>query len=102
MCSPPAGGQFKRQQSSFRDSISSNGKFPPEAGRYHLVVSLACPWAHRALIVRKLKGLDKVIDVSYVHPHMGSKGWTFSGESGTKPRPERVSRSGILPGSEVT
>jgi len=73
-------GQFKRQQSSFRDSISSSGKFPPEAGRYHLVVSLACPWAHRALIVRKLKGLDKIIDVSYVHPHMGSKGWTFSGE----------------------
>lgn len=56
-----AGGQFKRQVSSFRDTIDKNGKFPPEAGRYHLVVSLACPWAHRALILRKLKGLDKLI-----------------------------------------
>ncbi|KAK9898452.1 hypothetical protein P389DRAFT_182787 [Cystobasidium minutum MCA 4210] len=74
------GGQFKRQVSSFRDTIDKNGKFPPEAGRYHLVVSLACPWAHRALIVRKLKGLDKLIDVSTVHPHMGGQGWSFSGE----------------------
>lgn len=61
---PPPGGQFKRQTSSFRDCISKDGKFPPEAGRYTLVVSLACPWAHRALIVRDLKGLDKVMGMS--------------------------------------
>ena len=58
------GGQFKRQQSSFRDTISKDGKFPPEKGRYHLVVSLACPWAHRALITRKLKGLEEILRAS--------------------------------------
>lgn len=74
------GGQFKRQQSSFRDTVSKDGKFQPEKGRYHLVVSLACPWAHRTLIVRHLKGLQDVISVSTVHPHMGGKGWSFDGE----------------------
>jgi len=74
-------GHFKRQQSSFRDTISKDGKFPPEKGRYHLVVSLACPWAHRSLITRKLKGLEDIIPVSVVHPHMSTKGWTFSGEN---------------------
>lgn len=51
-------GSFKRQVSSFRDHIEPNGKFPAEKGRYHLYVSYACPWAHRALIVRQLKGLE--------------------------------------------
>ena len=51
-------GAFKRQVSSFRDHIEPGGRFKPEKGRYHLYVSLACPWAHRALIVRNLKGLQ--------------------------------------------
>ncbi|GAA6059254.1 hypothetical protein JCM10212_006647 [Sporobolomyces blumeae] len=70
-------GEFRRQQSTFRDAIEPNGQFPPEKGRYVLYVSLACPWAHRALIVRKLKGLEAFFDVSIVHPHMGALGWSF-------------------------
>lgn len=77
-------GEFRRQVSSFRDEIKEGGKFEPEKGRYHLYVSLACPWAHRTLIMRKLKGLEEFIDVSIVHPHMGEKGWAFNsaGEGG--------------------
>ncbi|GAA5824259.1 hypothetical protein JCM11251_001584 [Rhodosporidiobolus azoricus] len=70
-------GQFRRQASSFRDKIEVNGKFPPEKGRYLLYVSLACPWAHRTLIARKLKGLEEYIDVATVHPFMGALGWSF-------------------------
>ncbi|GAA5826930.1 hypothetical protein JCM3770_006309 [Rhodotorula araucariae] len=70
-------GQFRREQSKFRDSISVGGTFPPEEGRYVLYVSLACPWAHRTLIVRKLKGLERFIDVVTVHPFMGNLGWSF-------------------------
>ncbi|WRT63620.1 uncharacterized protein IL334_000543 [Kwoniella shivajii] len=80
-------GDFKRQVSSFRDVIEPNGKFPPEKGRYHLYVSLACPWAHRALIVRQLKGLEEFIDVSVVHPHMLEKGWHFA-TSSENPSPQ--------------
>ncbi|KAL7419700.1 S-glutathionyl-(chloro)hydroquinone reductase [Cryptotrichosporon argae] len=79
-------GSFKRQVSSFRDAIEEGGKFPPEKGRYHLYVSLACPWAHRALIVRQLKGLESFIDVSTVHPHMLEGGWHFvTPENAAKP-----------------
>ncbi|WYZ46422.1 hypothetical protein EsH8_IX_000647 [Colletotrichum jinshuiense] len=72
-------GEFKRQQSSFRDSISreQGAKFPPEKGRYHLYVSYACPWACRTLITRKLKGLEDIISYSVVHWHLGEKGWRF-------------------------
>ncbi|GAA6049179.1 hypothetical protein NBRC10513_003290 [Rhodotorula toruloides] len=70
-------GQFRRQASTFRDKIEVGGKYPPEEGRYVLYVSLACPWAHRTLIVRKLKGLEKFIDVAVVHAHMGALGWSF-------------------------
>lgn len=73
-------GEFKRQESSFRSFISrdpSVSSFPPEKGRYHLYVSYACPWATRALIVRKLKGLEDFISFSSVHWHMGEKGWRF-------------------------
>lgn len=70
-------GQFRRQASVFRDKIQVGGKFPPEEGRYTLYVSLACPWAHRTLIVRKLKGLERFIDVVTVHPIMLSQGWSF-------------------------
>ena len=77
-------GKFVRQDSMFRDSISSeaDSKFKPEKGRYHLYVSLACPWAHRTLIFRALKGLEEYIDVSVVSPDMLDKGWVFDGYEG--------------------
>jgi len=79
-------GKFKRQESLFRDWITAdgspapggNGGFKAEAGRYHLYVSLACPWAHRTLILRQLKGLEGVISVSVVEPLMLEHGWAFS------------------------
>ncbi|CUH39745.1 Glutathionyl-hydroquinone reductase YqjG [Jannaschia seosinensis] len=79
------GGKFVRSTSGFRNWITADGSpgpsgeggFPAEAGRYHLYVSLACPWAHRTLIFRKLKGLEDLIAVSAVHPDMLSDGWTF-------------------------
>ncbi|MCJ1247717.1 S-glutathionyl-(chloro)hydroquinone reductase [Trapelia coarctata] len=72
-------GEFKRGQSAFRNWISKKpgAEFPPEQGRYHLYVSYACPWAHRTLIARKLKGLESIIDFTTVHEHMGEKGWRF-------------------------
>lgn len=74
----PKDGAFKRQVSSFRETISPNHPvFKPANGRYWLYVSLACPWAHRTLITRALKGLTSVIGVSVVHWHMDSKGWKF-------------------------
>lgn len=79
------GGRFERQASRFRNFVTADGTpgpsgeggFAAEAGRYHLYVSLACPWAHRTLIVRKLKTLEEVISVSVVDPYMGAEGWTF-------------------------
>jgi putative glutathione S-transferase len=73
------GGKFERQASQFRSTISTEqgAEFPVESGRYHLYVSLACPWAHRALIFRKLKGLESHIEVSVVSPDMLDKGWEF-------------------------
>ncbi|EMR61380.1 putative glutathione s-transferase gst3 protein [Eutypa lata UCREL1] len=72
-------GNFKRPDSSFRNWVSAEpgARFPPEKGRYHLYVSYACPWAHRTLIARKLKGLEDFISFSVVHWHMGEKGWPF-------------------------
>ncbi len=74
-----SGGRFQRQESQFRKEVTSDGAsgFKAEPGRYHLYVSLACPWAHRTLIFRKLKGLEDVIPVSVVHWHMGETGWEF-------------------------
>lgn len=82
------GGAFKRADSVFRNWItpdgaagaSGEGGFPAEAGRYHLYVSYACPWAHRTLIFRALKGLGDLIDVSVVHPDMLDDGWTFQAD----------------------
>ncbi|KAJ2712685.1 S-glutathionyl-(chloro)hydroquinone reductase [Coemansia spiralis] len=76
-------GRFHRQTSSFRSFVeaSPDAEFPAEAGRYHLYVSLACPWAHRTLIVRKLKGLEDVIGVSVVHYLLGPNGWEFASPS---------------------
>jgi putative glutathione S-transferase len=73
-------GEFKRPEQHFRDKISPQGPFQPEKNRYHLYVSYACPWAHRSLIMRKLKGLEQVISVSVVSPYMLDQGWTFKNE----------------------
>jgi glutathionyl-hydroquinone reductase len=78
-------GRFVRPDTSFRNWITPDGTrgpsgaggFRAESGRYHLYVSLACPWAHRTLIFRKLKGLEGLIGVSVVNWHMGEDGWTF-------------------------
>ncbi|MEM6789021.1 MAG: glutathione S-transferase family protein [Myxococcota bacterium] len=72
-------GKFVRPETSFRDAVRADGStaFTPDSGRYHLYVSLACPWAHRVLIVRALAGLEPHIDVSVVHPDMLGEGWTF-------------------------
>lgn len=77
-------GKFVRQDSKFRHTISKEdgSEFTPESGRYHLYVSLACPWAHRTLIFRKLKGLEKHISVSVVSPDMLDNGWVFGGYDG--------------------
>lgn len=73
-------GEFVRNPSSFRNWITRDGSsgFPAESGRYHLYVSYACPWAHRSLIMRKLKGLEDVISVDVVDYFMGEKGWRFN------------------------
>jgi putative glutathione S-transferase len=78
------GGKFKRQESAFRNWLSNDGStpFPAEAGRYHLYVSLACPWAHRALIFRAIKGLEDMISVSVVHWRMLENGWEFAADQG--------------------
>jgi putative glutathione S-transferase len=90
------GGRFVRKESAFREFIRADGSTPhrPEAGRYHLYVSLACPWAHRTLIFRKLKKLEATISVSVVDPHMGSEGWVFSQEPGAIP--DSVNRAARL------
>jgi putative glutathione S-transferase len=79
------GGRFVRQASRFRNRVTADGSsgFPAEAGRYHLYVSLACPWAHRTLIVRHLKGLEEVVSVSVVEPVMGGDGWAFGSAGAT-------------------
>lgn len=82
-------GSFQRESAQRRHWITADGQggFAAEADRYHLYVSLACPWAHRTLILRKLKGLENLIDVSVVSWLMGEDGWTFDtalGSTGDK------------------
>ncbi|KAH7015862.1 glutathione S-transferase [Ilyonectria destructans] len=81
------GGNFTRPQSAFRDVVSRdpNSKFMAGKGRYALYLSPGCPWAHRTLIVRLLKGLEDVIDVYQVHLTLGPDGWFFSGEGDSLP-----------------
>ena len=89
----PTGGRFVRKDASFRNWITSDGSpassgaggFKAEAGRYHLYVSLACPWAHRTLIMRALKRLEDKISVSVVHWLMAENGWTFANGAGVVP-----------------
>ncbi len=80
-------GRFQRNPTTFRDRITADGSsgFPAEVDRYHLYVSYACPWAHRTLIVRELKGLSDAISISAVDPYMGDNGWKFSDFPGTIP-----------------
>lgn len=82
-----SGGEFIRTETSFRHKVTADGSsnFPAESGRYHLYVSLACPWAHRTLIFRRLKKLESVISVSVVQAFMGENGWTFTDTSGAFP-----------------
>ena len=88
-------GRFVRAESRFRNWVTPDGAagpsgdagFKAEPGRYHLYVSYACPWAHRALIFRALKGLEEMISVSVVHWHMAEKGWTFEPGPGVVPDP---------------
>jgi glutathionyl-hydroquinone reductase len=74
------GGEFIRPDVQFRDRITADGSsgYPAEAGRYHLYVSLACPWAHRTIVFRRLKRLEEVISMSIVEPVMWKAGWAFS------------------------
>ncbi|WP_419206960.1 glutathione S-transferase family protein [Photobacterium leiognathi subsp. mandapamensis] len=84
------GGKFERKASSFRNWITKDGSagitgeagFKAESNRYHLYVSLACPWAHRAIIYRQLKGLDSIIPMSVVNAYMGENGWNFEAGDG--------------------
>src|SRR5690606_32025654 len=89
------GGRFVRSDAQFRNWVTADGTagpsgeggFKAQPGRYHLYVSLACPWANRTLIFRALKGLESMISVSVVNPYMGSNGWTFEPAPGVVPDP---------------
>lgn len=95
-----SGGRFQRQESRFRNWITSDGSpgptgsggFKAEPGRYHLYVSYACPWAHRTLIFRNLKGLAGMIDISVVNWYMGENGWSFESGPGVVPDPIHQAR----------
>lgn len=91
-----SGGRFVRQDAAFRNWVTPDGTpgptgtsgFTAEAGRYHLYVSLACPWASRTLIYRKLKGLEDMIPLSVTHWHMGADGWSFAPDEGVIAEPD--------------
>jgi glutathionyl-hydroquinone reductase len=93
-------GQFVRRDSAFRNWITPDGRpgptgqdgFRATSGRYHLYVSLACPWAHRTLIMRALKGLENIIPISVTHWLMADHGWTFAAAEGVIPDPLYNSR----------
>lgn len=88
-----SGGNFVRESAQFRNWITPDGSsgprgvggFAAEPGRYHLYVSLACPWAHRTVIFRRLKGLEDLVGLTIVHPHMLENGWEFDRETGGDP-----------------
>ncbi len=74
-----AAGEFTRQEDTFRDWVTADGKsgYPAASGRYHLYVSWACPWAHRTIIVRKLKKLEIIVGMTVVDPIRDERGWAF-------------------------
>ena len=88
-------GRFVRPDAPFRNWVTASGEagpsgaggFKAEGGRYHLIISLACPWAHRTLIFRRLKGLEGMISLSVVHWLLGERGWTFDPGPGVIPDP---------------
>ena len=82
-------GRFERTVSSFRDRVTAapDGDFAAAPGRYHLYVAWACPWAHRTVIVRRLKGLEDVISLSAVAPEISDQGWLFDADGETGPDP---------------
>ncbi len=89
------GGEFVRVESAFRNWVTPDGRpgptghdgFAAARGRYHLYVSLACPWAHRTMIMRVLKGLEEIVSISVTHWLMGDQGWTFNPGEGVLPDP---------------
>ncbi len=83
-----ADGAFDRKPTTFRTLVEDGSAHPPTSDRYRLYVSYACPWAHRALIVRALRKLDDAIDLSVVNAFMGSDGWTFDPDEGVVPDPD--------------
>ena len=93
-------GRFARSEAQFRNWVTADGSagptgdagFKAESGRYHLYVSLACPWAHRTLIFRQLKGLESMISVSVVNPLMREHGWTFEPGDGVVADPLHLAR----------
>jgi putative glutathione S-transferase len=90
-----SGGRYIRKASQFRNWVTADGSagpsgiggFKAEPGRYHLYVSMACPWANRTMIFRTIKGLEEYIPVSVVHWHMAENGWTFEPAEGVIPDP---------------
>jgi glutathionyl-hydroquinone reductase len=72
-------GSFRRQESQFRRWVATDSEFAPQAGRYHLYVSRACPWAHRTVIARMLMGLEHAIGLSFLDPIRDRRGWAFTG-----------------------
>jgi len=84
-----ADGGFRRQESAFRDRVTADGSsgFPAAPGRYHLYVSLACPWAHRTVIYRALRGLEDVISMTVVDPERDERGWAIREGEGNTPDP---------------
>lgn len=87
-------GRFVRQDSAFRGAIDARGEHPPARGRYHLYVSLACPWAHRVVIARVLKGLTGVVGMTVVDPVRDERGWAFTTARGGQGDP--VNGFGLL------
>jgi len=79
---PDAQGRYVRRAAKFRNWIRADdsGDFPVEAGRYHLIISWACGWSHRTLLVHRLKGLRDAVPVHFVEPFMGEHGWTFGAQ----------------------
>jgi putative glutathione S-transferase len=80
-------GRFVRRESLFRHWVTADGSsgFALQAGRYHLYVSLACPWSHRAVVVRAVKGLERAVGISYAAPFRDERGWAFTGEPFEEP-----------------